>query len=226
MKKSLLSLSIVLSFTLYVVATRSDGFNIFPVSAEKKDNPVPTPSFSVSYDPEPAEVTPTTPEPSSKPVATKPQVAPGKKIVTKAPKISPTPVTIPPLSTTSNPSTPTTTPLPDQKKPTSTATGTPAGSKQIGVYKDGTYEGSIASTPYGNVQVEAVIKKGKIDDINVLQFPSSGNSSVEINAYAMPLLITEAIKIQSAEVDVVSGATDLSFAFRESLETALHAAQD
>ena len=40
----------------------------------------------------------------------------------------------------------------------------------------------------------------------------------------MPELIQEAIQSQSAEVDIVSGATDTSFAFIQSLDFALQQA--
>jgi uncharacterized protein with FMN-binding domain len=48
---------------------------------------------------------------------------------------------------------------------------------------------------------------------------------VEINGYAIPQLTTEAIQAQSAQVDVVSGATDTSYAFMQSLSDALTQAQ-
>jgi len=90
-----------------------------------------------------------------------------------------------------------------------------------GKYKDGTYTGSVADAFYGNIQVQAVIKNGKIATVNFLQYPNDRGRSIEINRQAMPLLSQEAIQAQSAQVDIVSGATDSSRAFIESLGSAL-----
>ncbi len=58
-----------------------------------------------------------------------------------------------------------------------------------------------------------------------MQHPNERNRSVEINSYADPILINEAIQAQSAQVDIVSGATDSSNAFIQSLSNALSQAQ-
>lgn len=100
---------------------------------------------------------------------------------------------------------------------TSTSTVTNATAK----YKDGTYTGSVADAFYGNVQVQAIVKGGKVASVQFLQYPNDRPNSVEINQQAMPFLQQEAIKAQSAHVDVVSGATDTSQAFIQSLSVAL-----
>ena len=46
-----------------------------------------------------------------------------------------------------------------------------------------------------------------------------------INSYADPQLISEAIQAQSATVDIVTGATDSSEAFMQSLSDALSQAK-
>lgn len=105
---------------------------------------------------------------------------------------------------------------------TNTPTSTPAAvPQQTGKYKDGTYTGSVADAFYGNIQVQAVITGGKITDVIFLQYPNDRNTSIEINTQAMPLLKQEAIQVQSAQVDGVSGATASSGAFVESLTNAL-----
>ncbi|MBI3260359.1 MAG: FMN-binding protein, partial [Ignavibacteriae bacterium] len=50
--------------------------------------------------------------------------------------------------------------------------------------------------------------------------------SIEINRRATPLLKTEAIQAQNAQVDIVSGATLTSQAFQESLADALSQAKN
>jgi uncharacterized protein with FMN-binding domain len=92
-------------------------------------------------------------------------------------------------------------------------------------YKDGSYTGSVANAFYGNIQVKAVIQNGKITSVQFLQYPNDRSRSLSINSYADPLLSQEAIQAQSANVDVVSGATDSSEAFMQSLSDALSQAK-
>ncbi len=90
-----------------------------------------------------------------------------------------------------------------------------------GLYRDGLYTGSVADAFYGNIQVQAVIQNRKITDVQFLQYPSDRNTSIMINSQAMPYLKQEAIAAQNANVDTISGATDTSMAFRQSLSSAL-----
>lgn len=105
-----------------------------------------------------------------------------------------------------------------------TASSTPVAGAS-GTYKDGTYTGSVADAQWGYIQVKAVIKGGKITDISFLQYPNERERSVYINTYADPQLVSEAIQAQSATVDAVTGATDSSEAFMQSLSDALSQAQ-
>ena len=120
-------------------------------------------------------------------------------------------------SSSSSTSTPASTPA------TSGATTTPAATKSTNgaLYKDGSYTGSVADAQWGNLQVQAIIKGGKITSVQFLQYPNDRNRSIEINNYADPQLASEAIQAQSANVDVISGATDSSDAFIQSLTAAL-----
>lgn len=90
-----------------------------------------------------------------------------------------------------------------------------------GQYKDGSYIGTVEDAFYGNIQVKAVIQGGKIVDVVFLQYPNDRSTSIEINSQAMPYLKQETIAAQSATVDIISGATDSSIAFRRSLAQAL-----
>lgn len=98
-------------------------------------------------------------------------------------------------------------------------------SQTAGQYKDGIYTGDIADAFYGNVQVKAIIKEGVLWDVLILDYPNERQTSQKINAKAVPTLKIEAIRAQSAEVDTVSGATQTSRAFRESLSSALSQAR-
>jgi len=104
----------------------------------------------------------------------------------------------------------TTAPTPTQSVAASTAT-----------YKDGQYIGDVADAFYGNLQVQATISGGQLSDVTFLQYPNDRRTSIEVNQYAMPLLKQEALKAQSGQVDIVTGASDSSQAFIESLTSAL-----
>lgn len=88
-------------------------------------------------------------------------------------------------------------------------------------YKDGSYTGKSSDAFYGYVQVRATITGGKLTDITILDYPQDRDNSIEINNSALPQLKQEAIQTQTAQVDGVSGATDTSQAFVESLGDAL-----
>jgi uncharacterized protein with FMN-binding domain len=94
-----------------------------------------------------------------------------------------------------------------------------------GGYKDGTYTGPVTDAFYGQVQVQATISGGKITDVKFLQYPSDRFTSQMINQQATPILRNEAIQAQSANVNLVSGATLTSSAFVQSLQAALTSAQ-
>ena len=112
-------------------------------------------------------------------------------------------------------------PPPPPPQPQNPAAPQPAAAK----YKDGSYTGEVADAFYGNIQVQAVVSGGRLTDVQFLQYPNDRQNSVRINTAAMPILRQEAIQAQSAEVDIVSGATDSSQAFIQSLASALGQAQ-
>lgn len=93
-------------------------------------------------------------------------------------------------------------------------------------YRDGEFTGDPVEILWGVVQVKAVIQSGKITDVQFLQVPFDRARSVEISDLAKPLLKSEAIKAQSAEVDLVSSATMTSLGFREALASALAKAKE
>jgi uncharacterized protein with FMN-binding domain len=93
------------------------------------------------------------------------------------------------------------------------------------LYKDGQYDGNAADAYYGLVQVRAIIQGGKLTDVVFLSYPNDRNESIKINTYATPILKAEAIKAQSAKVNMVTGATNTSRAFINSLTSALSQAK-
>ncbi len=115
---------------------------------------------------------------------------------------------------------PSATPAPTVVPPTAA----PAPAVAQGQYKDGTFTGQPVDAFYGQVQVQAVVKNGKLTDVQFTQYPNDRRTSVRINSIAMPYLTQEAVQAQSANVDIISGATLTSQAFAESLQTALDSA--
>ena len=98
-------------------------------------------------------------------------------------------------------------------------------SPMMGKYKNGIYTGSVQDAFYGNIQVQATISNGKISNITFLQFPNDNRTSQYVNSQADPMLAQEAIQTQSAQVDIVSGASASSQAFQASLADALSQAK-
>ncbi|HXB13815.1 MAG TPA: FMN-binding protein, partial [Bacteroidia bacterium] len=142
----------------------------------------------------------------------------GKRFIV-TPTVTPVPPTSAPTVQTSQPTTvvqPTLTPVPVIP----TATPVPQGQ-----YKDGTYTGSVADAFYGPIQVQVTVTGGKITNIKFLQAPNDHEQSIQINQQADPMLAQEAIETQSATVDIISGATDTSSAFIQSMQSALSQAK-
>ena len=104
----------------------------------------------------------------------------------------------------------------------STPTPTPSPSSSSSAT---TVTGDVASTQWGLVQVQLTLQSGKITGVNVLQYPNGNHRDVEINDYALPILIDETTKAQSAQIDMVSGATVTSDGYIRSLQSALDQAK-
>lgn len=90
---------------------------------------------------------------------------------------------------------------------------------------DGTYTGQAANTRFGPVQVKITVSGGAITDVQVPQYPSESGRDQQINSRALPVLVKETVQAQSAEVDMVSGATYTSTGYRTSLQSALDQAR-
>ncbi|MER9371095.1 FMN-binding protein [Mesorhizobium sp. M0491] len=88
-------------------------------------------------------------------------------------------------------------------------------------YADGVYTGPTADAYYGIIQIQALVQGGQLTALKVLKYPSDRRTSISINRQALPMLRDEAIGAQSANVDIISGATLTSRAFIQSLRGAL-----
>ena len=86
---------------------------------------------------------------------------------------------------------------------------------------------------WGSLQVTITVRKTttvragkkkvtrKITAVSVPTYPNHTDRSVYINSQALPILKSEALRAQSASINLVSGATDSSNAFASSLQSAI-----
>jgi uncharacterized protein with FMN-binding domain len=88
----------------------------------------------------------------------------------------------------------------------------------------GTYKGAAVQTRFGAVQVQITVSGGAITDVTPLQLTDDDRKSIQISNRAAPLLRTEVLAAQSADVQSISGATVTSNAYLTSLQAALDAA--
>ena len=100
----------------------------------------------------------------------------------------------------------------------STGSGSGGASK-----KAGTFDGTPIDVGYGVVQVEVTVAGGKVTKVTELSLPSGGRSG-RISSYAAPVLEQETLSAQTAQIDLVSGATYTSEGFQQSLQSALNQA--
>ena len=104
--------------------------------------------------------------------------------------------------------------------PTPTPDPTPAPK----VAKDQTVTGATAQTRWGPVQVQITVRDGKIVDAKALQYPNGDRRSLWISEQAIPWLIEETLAVQSADIQVIGGATYTSEGWNQSLASALQKA--
>lgn len=84
-----------------------------------------------------------------------------------------------------------------------------------------TLVGNTIDTEQGPVQVQITMTGTTITDVTMLQYPNGGGRDQEINSFALPQLVQQALAVQSADIDMVSGATYTSEGFIQSLQSAL-----
>lgn len=193
-KRIVLSLSIIVLFVLYT----------FRAKHHDLQNPPPVVAHLVAT----GTAAVANVEPAVTPTATRPV---------------PTAIATVPSSRAASFLSPAETAIPSTSAPTAADVGATSDTS-AGAYRNGTYTGSLADANWGEVEVQVVIANGRINDVQFLEYPSDRSRSRFINARAMPQLTQEVITAQQANVDIVTGATDTSQAFIESLTAALHRA--
>jgi hypothetical protein len=146
----------------------------------------------------------------------------GISVPTATPTTAQTPVTPAPVETspaaipTTSSAPATTTPAPVKKS------SKPTAPKQKLI--NGIFDGSTSSTVYGPVQVQITVKNSKIVAAKALQLPTGTSVDDQIDAQAVPLLISETIAASSANISGVSGASYTSQGWYDSLVSAVNKA--
>lgn len=121
------------------------------------------------------------------------------------------------LAAGSNATTPTNT-APSSDRPTASLASSTAAAPSRPTLKDGTYTG-VGTSRRGDVHVSLSIQGGRITSVNIT------GSTTQYPTRFIANLPGEVISRQSVQVDVVSGATDSSLAFRGAVQQALQRAQ-
>ncbi|MEU7426098.1 FMN-binding protein [Streptomyces sp. NPDC040750] len=117
---------------------------------------------------------------------------------------------------------PHTTPAPETTSATSPSVS--SGSTAPARTRSGTVTGDTVQTRWGPVRVRVTLQDGRLTDVNAVDHPQGNPRDQEINSYALPRLRREALAAQSADIDMVSGATYTSDGYRRSLQSALDSA--
>jgi uncharacterized protein with FMN-binding domain len=81
--------------------------------------------------------------------------------------------------------------------------------------------GQVATTVYGPVQIQLIMRNSKIVKVAVLQQPMNTANDIQIGEFAFPKLIGETLTAQTAKIDAVSGASYTSAGYIKSLQSAL-----
>lgn len=108
---------------------------------------------------------------------------------------------------------------------TSSGTASSNGGSSSNAAISGTFKGTSIGTRFGSVQVQVTIVKGAITDVSALQLTDRDNRSVSISNRAAPVLRSEVLAAQSANVQTIGGATYTSEGYLSSLQAALDSAK-
>jgi len=105
-----------------------------------------------------------------------------------------------------------------------TATEAPAATDPPAVSGTRTVTGPVVNTRWGAVQVEVTLDGSQLVDVTALQLPGGDRRSSQISNSVEPILRSQALTAQGANIDGLSGATYTSTAYARSLQAALDGA--
>lgn len=135
----------------------------------------------------------------------------GKGATTTSPSAHPTTATTSPAQhSTTSPSSPHSGPV--TSTPPTTGGGSAAARTAVG---------KMENYGYGHLDVRATVHGGKLTDVKVLTLQTAEPYSQQLAVQVLPMLRSQAEKVQSAKISGVSGATYTSEAYALSLQSAL-----
>ena len=132
---------------------------------------------------------------------------------TTAPPRRSSTTTAPPPSGNTSPNTSPATNPPATNGPTTPATAANHTTRTI--------DGDPFDNQYGTVQVRVTLQGNRITNVQSLQMPFDHQRSAEISQQAEPLLLQEVLQAQSAQIDLIGGASYTSQSYAQSLQSAL-----
>ena len=104
---------------------------------------------------------------------------------------------------------------------TTTSGATSKAASGSSTYKDGTYTGTTVQHQYGSVTVTVTISGGKITNVTAQALDGGDRRSQSIDSQAVPMMKTEVLSANSANVSTIGGATYTTTAYITSLQSAL-----
>ena len=93
---------------------------------------------------------------------------------------------------------------------------------------------TVTCKKWGPIQIQLKVSQtivnGKVTRFKILAvtwpiWPQHTSKSIYINEKALPLLQQQVLELQSAKIETISGATDVTVSFKQSLAVALLAAK-
>jgi uncharacterized protein with FMN-binding domain len=87
--------------------------------------------------------------------------------------------------------------------------------------EDGEYQSDKVQFEWGDLRVKIVVAGGKMTGVQILSYPDHRSTSLYLIQLADPILNSEVIKTQQAKVDIVSSATNSSYAYQDAIANAL-----
>ena len=105
--------------------------------------------------------------------------------------------------------------------PKTTASAGPSTAATKAASASRTITGSSIDTRYGAVQVEIKVSGKTITAVNAVALPDQDGHSAQISQYCAPILSQEAMSAQTAQIQMISGATFTSDGYIQSLQSAI-----
>jgi hypothetical protein len=92
-------------------------------------------------------------------------------------------------------------------QPSASTSSPSSGSSGSRLTKITTYPGRSLRPGGARSRSRSACRAEELTKVTILQHPSGNSRDAEINNYALPILINESLTAQSANIDMVSGAT-------------------